>query len=126
MEAHVNCPNCGHDLPESAERCPACNAELTWEADDAEPEVELAELVTVLETADPTLIPVVRSLLEAEGIPCTVEFERMQDLIGGGRMGTGYNVILGPTHLQVAPEDVEAARALIEHHVASMENEPAN
>jgi hypothetical protein len=120
----VNCPKCGHDLPESAERCPACNAELT-ETIAASEDVPV-ELVTVLESPDPTLLPVVRSLLEAEGIRCWIENEALQDLIGGGRMVTGFNPIVGPAYIQVAPEDEEAARALIAHRFPSAETEVEN
>ena len=121
----MNCPNCGHELPDSAERCPACNLELAG-SDDEELSGVSAGLVTVIETSDATLIPVVRSLLEAEGIPCTIANEMSQDMLGWGRLGVGYNPLLGPALLQVALADEEAARALIAHHFAASDNEPAN
>ncbi len=122
----MKCPNCGHELPETAERCPACSAELV-DDDVVEVGAEGAEeLVTVLESTDPTLWPVVKSLLESEGIECWVENERMQDLVGVGRVLMGYNPITGPAYLQVAPKDEEAARALIAHHIASLESETPN
>jgi hypothetical protein len=126
QEVRVNCPNCGHEIPESAERCPACNLELAGIPDDAGADPLPDELVTVLESGDPTLIPVVRSLLEAEGIHCVVENEMLQDMMGGGRFGMGFNPVVGPVHVRVAPEDEEAARALLAHHVESLENEPTN
>ncbi len=120
----MNCPKCGHELSESAERCPACNADLAPAAEDEK--AVPADMVTVLESTDPTLIPVVRALLEAEGIRCMVENERLQDLIGGGRIVTGYNIVVGPAYLQVAPEDEEAARALIAQHLPETQEEPSN
>lgn len=121
----MNCPNCAHELPESAERCPACNVELAG-SDDVETSEAPQALVTVLETTDATLIPVVRSLLEAEGIACTPANEVSQDMLGWGRLGVGYNPLLGPAFLQVALADEEAARALIAHHFAAVDDEPAN
>jgi hypothetical protein len=78
-------------------------------------------LVTVLTSSDPMLIPVVRSLLEAEGIAGTVANDVLQDLMGGGRLGAGSSILAGPVSLQVAAEDEAEARALIGHHVASRE-----
>lgn len=119
----MKCPNCGHELSESAERCTACNAELVRDEAVEPADEPMPDLVTVLESKDPTLWPVVKALLEAEGIECCVENEHMQDLIGLGRFGTGFNPIVGPVYLQVAPEDEAAARELIEHHIASLETE---
>ena len=45
----------------------------------------------------------------------TVGNDVLQDLMGGGRMGTGYSVIAGPMFLQVASGDDAEARALIAH-----------
>jgi hypothetical protein len=120
QEAQVNCPNCNHDLSEGAERCPACSAELTW-VDDGEDPAD--GLVTVLESGDSTLIPVVRSLLEAEGIPCRVEHELLQDWMFWGRLGMGYSVAFGPVRLVVAAGDEEEARGLLAHRLASPEVE---
>ena len=122
----VNCPSCGHELPESAERCTACGAELAGAPEDAPADALPEALVTVLESADATLIPVVRSLLEAEGIPCVVENDVLQDTIGGGRFGMGFNPAVGPVHVRVAPEDEEAARALLAHRVEATGGGPAN
>ncbi len=83
-------------------------------------------MVTVLATDDPSLFPVLRSLLEAEGIPCAVTNDVTQDFIGLGRLVTGFNTVIGSAELQVAPENVEAARALIAQHVAPDEEAPAD
>lgn len=77
-------------------------------------------LVTVLETHDPLLTPVVQSLLEAEGIPCSVLNEFTQDLIGS-RLVLGYNPVLGPIRVQVEAQHEEAARELIAHHLSAAE-----
>lgn len=69
-------------------------------------------MVTVLETHDALLTPVVKSMLEAEGIPCVVLNEFPQDLIGS-RLVLGYNPLLGPMRVQVESQHAEAARDLI-------------
>ncbi|MFN8587188.1 MAG: DUF2007 domain-containing protein [Candidatus Eisenbacteria bacterium] len=79
-------------------------------------------MVTVLETHDPLLTPVVKSLLEAEGIPCVVLNEFTQDLLGS-RLVLGYNPVLGPMRVQVESANEEAARELIAHHLSAAESE---
>lgn len=87
-------------------------------------EITKPEPVTVLETYDPLLPPVVQSLLEAEGIPCFVLNEFTQDLIGG-RMLLGGNPILGPIRIEVEAGQAEAARELIAHHISTIETDDA-
>ena len=77
-------------------------------------------MVTVLETHDALLTPVVKSLLEAEGIPCVVYNEFPQDLIGS-RLVLGYNPLLGPMRVEVAAEHADAARELVDHHLSAAE-----
>ena len=118
----MDCPKCGRDIAEGVSRCRHCDVPLTWVEEAGEDPAHRPDaLVTVLKTTDPMLMPVVRSLLEAEGIPCTASNEVLQDVMGGGRLGTGFSVIVGPMVLQVASEDEDEARALIAHHMASRE-----
>ena len=115
----MRCPKCGHDLPGVVDRCPGCDVALTWVDDGEDPEHAPDALVAVLQTSDATLMPVVRSLLEAEGIRCYVGNDVLQDLLAGGRIGMGYNIAVGSMVLRVAASDAEAARALIAHHTRS-------
>ena len=39
--------------------------------------------------------------------------EGVQDLFGVGRIGTGYNPIIGPTEIQVAKDDEQAAKDVL-------------
>lgn len=87
-------------------------------------EITKPEPVTVLETYDPLLPPVVQSLLEAEGIPCFVLNEFTQDLIGS-RVLLGGNQILGPIRIEVDAQQAEAARELIAHHISTIETDDA-
>jgi hypothetical protein len=74
------------------------------------PEVTLEP---VLRTADAGLIPLAKSLLEAEGIEYLVRGENLQDLFGAGRLG-GYNRIIGPAEFLVHAHNAERARTLLD------------
>jgi hypothetical protein len=79
-------------------------------------------LVTVFESGDPALIPLVRSLLDSAGIPFVTKGEGIQDLFGWGRMPGGFSVVAGPVTFQVDEEDAEEARALLEDLNESNQN----
>ena len=67
--------------------------------------------VTVLETGDPGLIAVAKSLLDSAGIPYFAKGESLQNLFGWGQIG--FNPIVGVVQLQVASDDAEDATALL-------------
>lgn len=69
--------------------------------------------ITVLESGDPALLAVAKSLLEAASIQYFAKGEGVQDLFGGGRFGTGFSPFTGPIQLQVAADDAEEAKALL-------------
>ncbi len=73
-------------------------------------QLEPVALVTVLETGDPALLAVAKSLLEDAGIDFFAKGEGVQDLFGWGRFGTGFNPLIGAVKLQVAADDAEEAR----------------
>jgi Putative prokaryotic signal transducing protein len=75
--------------------------------------VGVSDLVTVLETGDPGIIAVARSLLDSAGIEFTTKGEALQDLLGLGRFPGGANALAGPVVFQVRPEDAEQARSLL-------------
>lgn len=70
------------------------------------------EPVTVLETNDPGLLAIAKSLLEAADIPFFAKGEGIQDLFGLGRL-TGVNPITGPVELQVSAEHAADAQAIL-------------
>uniref|UniRef100_A0A832I099 Zinc ribbon domain-containing protein n=1 Tax=Eiseniibacteriota bacterium TaxID=2212470 RepID=A0A832I099_UNCEI len=104
----MECPRCGRPVPEGSAVCDTCGAPLGGAADGGP-----SDLVTVLETGDPALLAVAESLLEAEGISCHAQGEGVQEFVGLGRIGLGENLAAGLVRLQVAPEDADAARALL-------------
>jgi hypothetical protein len=97
------CRECGVALVETVP--PAGHDEAEW-----------VDLVTVLRTSDQATLKVVKSLLDAEGIPCMLQGDGIQDLLGLGRAGTGFNLALGPVQVQVRPQDGDAALELLEAH----------
>ena len=66
--------------------------------------------VTVLESSDPGLLAVAKSLLEDANIEYFAKGEGVQDLFAVGRFGTGFNPFVGAIQLQVAAEDAEEAK----------------
>jgi hypothetical protein len=74
---------------------------------------ESHEPVTVLETGDPALLAVAKSLLEDAGIGFFAKGEGVQNLFGAGIVGTGFSPITGPVELQVSSDDAAEAQALL-------------
>lgn len=58
----------------------------------------------MLETGDPALLAVVKSVLQEADIPYVVIGEGLQNLDAAGVLGTGYNPIFGPASVRV-PSD---------------------
>ncbi len=69
--------------------------------------------ITVLESGDPGLLAVAKSLLESAGIQYFAKGEGVQDLFAVGSVGTGFNPFTGPVQLQVAADEAEEAKALL-------------
>ena len=94
------CPDCGTEYREGFYECADCKVPLVWELPpEPEPTVDTTELVTVLETYDPTLIAVAKSLLQAVGLRCVV-------------LGEGLRYV-APIRLQVESRREEEARGLL-------------
>lgn len=70
------------------------------------------EPVTVLETSDPALLAVAKSVLESEHIAYFAKGEALQNLFAGGTLG-GFSPIAGPVELQVALSDAADAKAAL-------------
>ena len=70
-----------------------------------------SEPVTVLETSDPGLLAIAKSLLDDARIPYFAKGEAIQDLFGVGRLA--FNPITGPVELQVSDDDAAEARSVL-------------
>ena len=109
------CPHCDHPfVPDdysfhaTIRRCSKCWKELPDELfSDCR-----GELVIVLQTSDLGKFTFAKSLLEANGIDFVTSGERLQDIIGGGRLG-GTNIVAGPAQLAVYEDQAEQARELL-------------
>jgi hypothetical protein len=79
------------------------------EGHDREPDPNI-RLVTVFQTEDPGLVPLVKSILEDAGIDYYVAGEVMRNVFGWGLPGA-YGV--GPAEFRVREEDATRAREVL-------------
>ena len=102
------CPECGGEYREGFTHCADCDVDLVADPPPADtaplPE---GELVTVLETGDPSELLFAESVLREAGIPFVKRGESLQELFALGRLGTGFNPIAGPIVLQVPEEQAD-------------------
>jgi antitoxin component YwqK of YwqJK toxin-antitoxin module len=106
------CPNCGAEYREGFTVCSACNVPLVSEL-PCQIEPGFIKFVTVYKTGDPAFIAFAKSILQSEGIKYFIRGEGLQDLFAGGRLGTGFNPVIGPVEIQVDEKDVEKAKGLL-------------
>jgi hypothetical protein len=106
------CPNCGAEYSEGFNVCSACKVPLVKKL-PRQTEPGFIKFVTVYETGDPAYIAFAKSLFESEGIKYYVKGEGLQDLFAGGRLGTGFNPLIGPVAIQVDEKDVEKAKDIL-------------
>jgi hypothetical protein len=106
------CRSCRKSYAEGA-NCPRCNEELV-PSNPVDGSDEDAELVAVLRTSDSTLMPVVKSVLDAAGIPYLVQGDEAMGLLPLGPFGGGvFSRVLGASVL-VPRDRAEEALALLE------------
>lgn len=106
------CPKCKTEYRENLTVCSTCNVPLVSE-DPRQIKREFIKFVTVYETGDPAVIAFVKSIFQSEGIRYFCKGEGLQDLFAGGRLGTGFNPIIGSIEIQVDEKDVEKAKELL-------------
>jgi hypothetical protein len=84
----VFCPKCEAEYREGIYECADCGVALVEDlpARDVHPDLEL---IAVFETADPALLPVAKSVLEAAEIPFFVQGDEAMGLLPVGRFATG-------------------------------------
>ncbi len=106
------CPKCGAEYIENITVCTTCDVPLVTELSHEE-EPGFIKWVTVYATGDPAVISFAKSILQSEGIKYFIRGEGLQDLFAGGRLGTGFNPVIGPVQIQVDEKDVEKAKELL-------------
>jgi len=82
------CPDCRAEYRDEIEICPDCEVQLVATLPPEDPD---ADLVPVFETADVSLLPVVKSLLVSAEIPCVVQGEEALSVLPVGRWGAGIS-----------------------------------
>jgi hypothetical protein len=105
------CPKCRSEYEEGMTECADCRVALV---DNLTIVPEAGELVPIFETADSAEAIVVKSLLESEHIYHVSQNEILQDFFGAGRVGAGYNSIIGLIRILVAKADKNKALRLLE------------
>ncbi len=106
------CPKCGDEYQAGFQRCSDCDVDLI-EVPPPPPEPPPLRIVTVLATGDQLRLEMAKSLLDSAGVDYWVKGERLQDLFGGGRVGAGFNIMIGPMLLQVDEADEPDAKAIL-------------
>jgi hypothetical protein len=107
----MTCPECGGEYREGFTTCADCGGPLLAAGPPGEePEGVPSPWTLVLATGDPGLVGLAESILAAAEIPYTKVNEALQDLFAYGRLGLGYNPIVGPIGILVPPDRAEEAR----------------
>ena len=105
------CPRCDASYEAGVVECPRCAVRLVGGSPGAAsggPE----DLVPVFETADSALLPVLKSVLDAAGIPFTVQGDQMLGLLPLGPFGIGVRrgvlgaIVLVPRERAAEARDV--------------------
>lgn len=114
-KAPMFCPKCGCEYREGFWRCADCDVALVAEPPTVEfDRTEWQDMAMIRTISDPAFLLVAKSVLQEAGIPYWTKNEGLQDLIGLGRIGTGFNVMVQPVELRVPKEDVEEANRLLD------------
>jgi hypothetical protein len=82
------CAECRAEYREEITVCPDCEISLVMEL-PAEPEFTEDDLVLVQETANVAVLPVIKSLLRAAGIPFIVQGDEAMGVLPVGKIGLG-------------------------------------
>jgi hypothetical protein len=108
------CPECGGEFRPGFSECPDCRVTLVDELASATQMHPDVELVTVLTAGDPAAVVTAESLLAEAGVPFEKTGDGLQDLFGAGRLGTGFNILVGPVRFRVPKERAEEAREILQ------------
>jgi len=108
------CPRCKAEYEPHVTRCKECDVQLI-ESLPPEPPMEpvYQELVTVYTVPSPALMDMAQSILQSAEIKYFIKGELIQNIIALGSYGGSFNLSVGPPEIQVAPEDAEEARILL-------------
>lgn len=114
------CPECGAEYEEGIVECADCDVPLVHEP-PSEPEVP--EYVTILETSDLSVIPVLKTALEGAGIPYHTRGEGLMDIFPAETLGAPFHSSAGEVEIRVPVDRAEEARELLDT-AAIVEGDP--
>ena len=80
-------------------------------------------MVPFLVPKNAAVLSLVKSILDGEGIRYVIENENVQNLIGFGALGTGFNPLTGPVQIYVQKDRIEDAKILLEDLLKEDKNE---
>ncbi len=83
----------------------AVDGEVVRESGDQQ-----SDLVCIFRAGEESLVAIVKSILDGEGIHYIARGADLQDLFGVGRIGSGFNLIVGTVDFFVHKDDAERAR----------------
>ncbi|MGV8122915.1 MAG: DUF2007 domain-containing protein [Candidatus Xenobiia bacterium LiM19] len=117
------CPKCKAEYEPHVRNCKDCQLELveSLPPEPPEPEPSYQELVTVYSAPSPAMLDMAQSILQSAEIKYYIKGELIQNIIAFGTYGGSFNLSVGPPEIQVAPDDAEEARILLNELA---ENEP--
>ena len=110
--------------------CAACGAQLElvlpeWAEEEEEERVApepATKLVPCLTVTDTALLPIIENELDEAGIPFTVRHEGVQNLLGAGAVGVGFNLATGAPVVLVEESRLDEAKALLDEFAQDMED----
>ncbi len=107
------CPKCRAEYREGFVECSDCQIPLVDQIPQEKEGDPDLELVTVLETRDPGILTIAKSLLAEAEIEFMDTAEGLQDFYGVGGLG-GFQPLTGPARLQVSVRDEERAKSALQ------------
>ena len=114
------CPECGAEFREGIEQCYDCEVPL---GPDPPPEPTVPQYVTVLETSELSVIPILKTALEGAGIPYRTRGEGLMDLFPLETLGAPMHSSAGEVEIRVPEDRADEARELL-NTAATVEEEP--
>jgi hypothetical protein len=115
------CPECGAEYREGFAECSDCGVPLTAEPPEREmPDDE--ETVGVFRTADASLLPVLKSVLTAAGVPFSVQGDESSGLFPFGSAGMMPDSVRMGAVIRVPQSRAEEAKALLESELPIVED----
>ncbi len=124
------CPECGAEYREGFDHCTDCDVALTHEPPTPE-DHEATAYVTVFETSETDVIPVIKSILRGAEIPFNTQGEAMMNLFPSDLLGRVMARPGAEVSFLVPEERAEEARELLTEQPAAAEEpddeaDPAN